>query len=140
MRYIVIILAVFLMVVVGCKNQTTGNTIVDVKDKEEYKPLEINNTNQTYFVNKTVDLSKEANIRINDAREEISKTIILLKNKVDRKLISSKNKQKAGKLINSAELLLDKAEESYSKGLYENSIDLAVESKIKITEAKSVIG
>jgi len=135
-----------LLLIYGCKSENTGSAIVDVNKEIEKqgipdeKVISVNNTNQSYYVNTTIDYSKEAKMRINDAKEEISKTVILLKIKVDKKLINSRNKQKADKLINNAEILLSKAEESYNKGLYENSIDLAVEAKIKSIEAKSVIG
>ena len=65
----------------------------------------------------------------------LSKTEIKSTNEILEEL-----QKKADKLINNAEILLSKAEESYNKGLYENSIDLAVEAKIKSIEAKSVIG
>lgn len=134
-----------LLLIYGCKSENTGSAIVDISneiEKQEIpdeKVISVNNTSQSYYVNKTIDYSREAKIRISDAKEEISKTVILLKTQVNKKLISSRNKQKADKLINNAEILLSKAEESYNKGLYENSIDLAVEAKIKSIEAKSVI-
>ena len=137
-----------LLLIYGCKNTTTGNVIKDINDNK-YLPDEnindlqqvlVNSSNQTYYVNKSLDIEKEARIRINDAKEEIGKTILKLKDNVDRKLINNKRKQKVEKLINSAELLVAKSEESYKNGFYENSIDLAVDSKIKIVEAQSVIG
>src|SRR3989344_6483204 len=145
MRGGLILMFIALLLIYGCKSENTGSAIVDVNkgiEKQEIpdeKVISVNNTNQSYYVNTTIDYSKEAKMRINDAKEEISKTVILLKIKVDKKLINSRNKQKADKLINNAEILLSKAEESYNKGLYENSIDLAVEAKIKSIEAKSVI-
>ncbi|MBS3150080.1 hypothetical protein J4455_05350 [Candidatus Woesearchaeota archaeon] len=146
MRGGLILMFIALLLIYGCKSENTGSAIVDVNKEIEKqgipdeKVISVNNTNQSYYVNTTIDYSKEAKMRINDAKEEISKTVILLKIKVDKKLINSRNKQKADKLINNAEILLSKAEESYNKGLYENSIDLAVEAKIKSIEAKSVIG
>ncbi|HLC73458.1 MAG TPA: hypothetical protein VJH20_02370 [Candidatus Nanoarchaeia archaeon] len=144
--YILIILGLVLFFG-GCKNTTTGNVIKDInynenlsdENNDDLQQVLVNYSNQTYFVNKTIDYSKEARARINDAKEEISKTILKLKDNVDRKLISNKRKQKIEKLINSAELLVAKSEESYKNGFYENSIDLAVDSKIKIVEAQSVI-
>ena len=144
--YILIILGLVLFFS-GCKNTTTGNVIKDINDNNDLpdenindlQQVLVNSSNQTYYVNKSLDIEKEARIRINDAKEEIGKTILKLKDKVDRKLINNKRKQKVEKLINSAELLVAKSEESYKNGFYENSIDLAVDSKIKIVEAQSVI-
>jgi len=148
MRGGLILMFMALLLIYGCKNTTTGNVIKDINDNK-YLPDEnindlqqvlVNSSNQTYYVNKSLDIEKEARIRINDAKEEIGKTILKLKDNVDRKLINNKRKQKVEKLINSAELLVAKSEESYKNGFYENSIDLAVDSKIKIVEAQSVIG
>ena len=148
-KYLILALVILVLFIHGCKSSNTGNMVKDLKDTKDYFPDKetdnseqalVNYTNQTYYVNKTLDKEKEARARINDAKEEISKTVLTLKEKIDKNLISNRRKQKAEKLINSAELLLAKSEESYKNGLYENSSDLAVDSKIKIFEAQSVIG
>lgn len=148
MRGGLIFMFIILLLIYGCKNTATGNVVKDISDNKDLpdenindlQQVLVNSSNQTYYVNKSLDNEKEARIRINYAKEEISKTILKLKDNVDRKLINNKRKQKVEKLINSAELLVAKSEESYKNGFYENSIDLAVDSKIKIVEAQSVIG
>lgn len=147
-RVYILLVVVLILFFGGCKNINTGNVVKDINDNKDLpdenindlQQVLVNSSNQTYYVNKSLDNEKEARIRINDAKEEIDKTILKLKDNVDRKLINNKRKQKAEKLINSAELLVAKSEESYKNGLYENAIDLAVDSKIKIVEAQSVIG
>ena len=135
-----VILALFIILFLqGCKNTTTGQVVVDIKENETITGSSINETNQSYYVNRTIDLAKDARIIIIAAEEKISDTKSLFKTKIDSHLIGNERRQRAEKLINNAELLIDKAKESYSKDLYENSMDLALEARVKTIEAESVI-
>ncbi|MBS3146103.1 hypothetical protein J4471_00210 [Candidatus Woesearchaeota archaeon] len=142
-KELVIILIISLVLIIGCKNDPSGNAVVDIDDSDDNEPesqiIPENITNITYYINATIDLSKEARQRIFIAEEEIDNTRFLLKSIIEKKLIGNQRKQKAERLINSAELFLIKSKESYNKTLYQNAVDLAIDSKIKITEAQSVI-